>query len=97
MKSYIHARLSMWPTKNISANTTHRDGVMQRVARLARNRSVGVGSNLVKDFRFFLVQEMLHCLLSTGWSQERFERDFTIELNISEGLMEALMSNKPTC
>ena len=59
----------------------------QWVARLTRNVEV-VGSSPIKDPRCFLEQETLPLLLSTGWFQELFERDFTIELKYIEGLME---------
>ena len=51
----------------------------QWVARLTRNVEV-VGSGPIKGPRCFLEQETLPLLLSTGWFQEGFERDFTIEL-----------------
>ena len=48
-------------------------------ARLTRNVEV-VGSSPIKGPRCSLAQETLPLLLSTGWFQERFERDFTFEL-----------------
>ena len=62
-------------------NTCLRGGVVQWVARLSRNVEV-VGSSFIKGHRCFL-----YCLVLVD-SSNGFERDFTIELKSTVGVME---------